>query len=791
MFTPKVATSTMAKDLASSPFAEASANSEDQFYAPSRATVTFVDYAKLEVTLKVTDGEIFQHIPIALTFPGAGARHFLGALPMVGDVCLVAWGPLESGKTRQPYVVAWFVPGVTAGTDWWASQPMSQDEFTMTPAEQIRWKGIVDRRRHKLRQMRPGNVVASSAQGADLVLNEGVLLADRRGGEIRLRDQDGSLILRSLQQFHAMSGARVYAGMVQRDATLLPSAVTSDGRAWDQPTQLDVEGNPLTQSELGSADIPAGSLSPHPVFRRGSDGRRASGVGFDSAVDPYTFLQNGLFIDSQGRVTPAPGIPQGGATYGGKTVYRVSGTGTNAVPDPSADALTEYRVEITHTADGRLPVTEQTDGFDADRMPDAVPRTTSPLNSNAPFVESVLGSVVGNDPFSLPGRALYGLPIRPIVFDGSVRSPGLVSGVGAPIEAHAGSLFRLTPPMDPSARPTFWSVTKDGRAFLSVGGPASAYSAEAAFGSGLRLGAGATPSGESFHVEADGKITLSAARGDNVTGRGIDISSEQGAIRIYAGGAETVGGVAQRSVPSGGGEATLPGLTLEASTTLVMKAGRMIRFSAPSLDWRDVSQMNFSANTAFNVQSGDALTLTSKVQNSTTLGKAVYTFSGPKDALPTNGALRETQFVGNPATGFVGGVADRYFMLYGDRAEVFTLGNHTTAVGVGNHTTTVGVGTWTAASGPNALSASPAGVNLAAGTGVATITAAGAASMVGGASTLVASVGPTTARGAVVILSASGGKAGGIVSGADLDPITGLPLVLLGMGSFTQVLAPA
>ena len=60
----------------------------------------------------------------------------------------------------------------------------------------------------------------------------------------------------------------------------------------------------------------------------------------------------------------------------------------------------------------------------------------------------------------------------------------------------------------------------------------------------------------------------------------------------------------------------------------------------------------------------------------------------------------------------------------------------------------------------------------------------------GTASALMASVGPSVVRGAAVILSATGGKVGPIVSGSDLDPLTGLPLLVLGLGSPTHLLTP-
>jgi hypothetical protein len=773
-----------------SKFAQVASGQGDQTYALSIATVIQVDWEKHHVTLRTDNGETFENAPIMLTYPGAGARHFLGAMPMAGDVAVVGWGAGESGRSRQPYVLGWFA-SPTAGYDWWVLQPFSQDEYNLTPKDRETFEGLANRTRYKLRHMLPGNIVASSAQGSDLVLDESVTLLNRRGNEIRLRDQDQAIVFRSLQQFHAGAGFRVYSGIVQRDATLLPSSMFSDGVAWDAAAQLDADGNPLTDDELGASPVAAGYLTPNKVFQRDAAGNLVASFvdaagnpvsPFGGNVDPYVFLQKGLFLDTSGGSL----VPVGDAVYGGKAIYRVSEDGTNAVLDPSADALTEYRVEVSLTSNGTLPVTEQTDGFDADRLPDTVPRLPSGLNDSiaAPFIEFVMGSVVGNDPFSLPGRALYGVPIRPSIFSASgdtVASPTLGSGIGWDMAEHAAFLFRLTPPATVAAQPSFWSVTKDGRARVSVAGPGSDFSAEASFASGLRVAAGTSPTGESFRVDAQGSIRLRTAGGSR-TGRGVEISSLSGTV--YIRGAGQAGSV----MPSG--VANEPGVTVQSDTDLLMKASKAIVLSAPTLDLRDVSTIGLSANAALAFKAGDSISQSSKTRDVTTMGKSTESYSGPKDGLPTNGAVREVNVNTTPATGFVGGTADSYNLVYGDREETLLAGSHQTSVAVGNATYAVGVGTWTASSGPNTLVAGSAGVAVTAAVGAATFTAtAGATTVSGSTNVLVTSAGPVVIRGTVVTLAAPGTKVGGIVSGADIDPIAGVPLALLGLGSPTHLLA--
>lgn len=692
--------------LGENKFQRTSANDGPQRYALGIATVSRVDYEKLEVNLVIETGEKFQNISIPLTFPGAGSRHFLGALPMPGDACVIGWGMGESGRTRQPYILSWIIPGVTAGYDWWPKQPYQGDEFGMTPKDRHYLEGVANRIRHKLRHMEPGGVYASSAQGSDLILDESVTLMNRRGNEVRLRDHDQAFLVRSLQQFHAGAGFRVYGGMVQRDANLLPTQMFSDGRFWDQPQQIDAEGNALPGSELGPSPYAPGSLTPERVFQRDSDAGSLSGLVFPVDVDPYDFLQRGLFIDKAGNLD-ATG--ENTAVYGGKPMYRVSSDpGKNGVVDTSSPTFTEYRIEVAHTSDGTLPVTEQTDGFDADRLPSTTTPDDEELESGlgfpisetqaeaVAFIEFVLGTVVGNDPFTSEGSALYGLPLAPVVFDGSVRSPKMVSGLGLAVDDHAATLFRLNPPVTTGSRPTFWSTTKSGRFLASIAGPPSEFSAELSLGSGLRMGAGSRD-GESFVADFEGATVIRSRLGRNLDNLGVLITSDSGAVKVFAGGTTQEGGPAFRTAPSGGGESDQPALTLESATSTLLKATRKIRVSANTVSFENMQVGSFTAATSLDFQSGDGISHSSNTYVQSTTGKATFNYGGPKDQNPANGALRETQFTSsNPVPGFT---VDKYRVAVGSRDEVFTAGNHNTTVVVGNQTYSSAGGQVTLASG--------------------------------------------------------------------------------------------
>lgn len=758
------------------------------------AVVTFVDYETLRVSIRTVMGEEFTKLPFALTFPGAGARRFFGALPEVGDMCVIGY-LASSGVQQSPIILSYYVGGTTAGYDWWPTQPFGVDEFEFTNKNRELFAGIADRQRHKLRHMRPGEVVASSSQGSDLVLNEGVLLTNRRGNELRLRDQDQAFLVRAVAEFHALAGARVYAGTVQRDARLLPSAVVSDGLVYDSTRLVDEFGRLIPVNSSTTRNVatqsPAGTYQPHSVF----------GTSLPmGGADPSAVLRKGLVIDENGFVDRTPLVAK--ATYGGKQLFRVAlSDGTpgvaNAATDSDLPTLAEYRVEVAHTTDGTLPVTEQTDGFDVDRLPQTDPRQSAVPSSsrspNAAYVEHVLGTVVGNDPYSVAGVAQYGLPLRPTVFDGRTANPAMTSAIGTPLGEHAATMFRVTPPfpLSPNLQQTWWSVTKDGRVRASVAGPSGSTSADIAFQNGLRLSTGVSAGGQSFDFEAGGSLRLHAQRGEDTANVGVEVSSEAGAVRIYAGGNETTSGPIQRLAPTGGGEGSAPGLTLEARQNVLIKAGKSVSISAPELNIRDNGRLKLAANDSVEISSSGKVGTTAKEVSVTSTGQTQLAFSGPTDSLPTNGPLRTTTFAGTPVTGFIGGPADRYTVLYGDRLESFLLGNDTKLVATGNITQVTTAGFFTASGTGNTAVLGPGGAAVTAVVGAATLTAAaGAAAITGTASALMASVGPSVVRGAAVILSATGGKVGPIVSGSDLDPLTGLPLLLLGLGSPTHLLTP-
>lgn len=746
------------------------------------AKVTRVDPRKLVVDLVTVTGQMAVHEDVQLTFPNAGARHFIGALPEVTDLCVIGYAKQKAGETLQPFILSWVVPNAMMGYDWIISQFTSQDELDLTPTVKEALKGLVGRRRHKRILINEGNVLASSSQGADLLLNESATLANRRGNELSLRDQDQALVLRTLQQFHVGAGFRIYGGMVQRDGTFLPSQMFHDDVVWSSTRQVDASGQPLYSHELDPTEN-SGALNPAEVF--GTD------TGFPANINPETLLPRGLFVDASGnryddKVTPD-------IVYGGKPIFRVSTDGIrkNSAGDSTSDSYTEYRIEVAHTSDGRLPVSEETDGVEIDRLPPSPPGAqgvTDLLNKskNSPMVEFVLGTAIGNDPFG--DRESYGVPLKPVLYtkDGKL-SPGLVPiEPGDPVEDQAAFLLRVRNPSDPAAPDAFMAITKGGT-FRSYFPGRGSKGQQEFYQTGKQMTLGLDSDGSGFQMDSEGSIALvNTAKGRATDNVGVEITSIGGAVSISAGGAAT-------GNPDGA-----DALILSSSQGAKIEAKTRVKIAAPTVSIDDANAVTITANTAVQIKSGTSTTVNTNTLGVTVTGRADYTYGGPKDGLATNGPSRVTTFAATPLTGAIGGVVDDYTVVFGGRKETFLVGRHDTQILMGSYNvSTAAIPLPTAGFGD--------GVNLSAGPLLLDQKLELASPLGGGGATLTANLGNATLRatkGQAVIQGVVGvsvmsptvinmtaplvqvvvptATPGGVLSDGCIDGLTGRPFLLSG-----------
>jgi hypothetical protein len=645
------------QDLSQEHTLEPNASNKDGNSFPlAFAKVLRVDPRKRVVDLISLTGQSAVYRDVLIPFAAGGARHFLGALPEPADIAVIGYTHEESGHSRSPLIVAWVIPGVTKGYDWLLTQFTAQEALAMTPEVQENLKGIVGRRRHKSMLLESGNVAASSAQGADMLLDESVTLANRRGNEIVLRDQDQALVVRSLQQFHAGAGFRVYGGMVQRDAAFLPTQMISDGILWDAERQVDANGVPLEPSMLENMD--SGSLEVNKVF--------INLPNIPNHVDPREVLKRGLFIDQENNVYDDKVVPE--VVYGGKPYHRVT-------QGPTGQTYSEYRIEVAHTTDGTLPVSEQTDGLDIDRLLPNTPLNDEAIDAtnrspNAPMVEFVLGTAIGNDPTG--DRGSYARPLKPQVFtkDGQVSASIVPAEDDDPETDHAAFLVRVKNPVDLKAPDAFMAITKGGVFKSYFPGKGSKSNQEYhAVGREMRLGT--DEDGQSLTVRGDGTVSLLNIARPRVTDNvGVDISSDTGAVTIVGGGAET-----------GGPDAGVFGVRVTSAAGIKLNATTLANIQAPDILFDNAQNISSVANQSLSLNSAGTTSVNTGDLNVAVSGKANYAYGGGAFSL---NASRTTTFTANPATGAIGGAVDQWAAAFGGLSSYIGFGRYDFAVSLGS-----------------------------------------------------------------------------------------------------------
>ena len=739
--------------------------------------VIFVDYENHTATLQGISGSVGgenrDSFPANITYPGGGRRSFVGLMPNIGDYCVVGWISSEStgqASARRPLILNWYPPPPGLGHDWLPAQEFEHGEGMDTYGARMLVKGAAERTRFKLRHMEPGNFVASSSQGADLILDESVRLANRRGNEILLRDQDQSMVFRSVAQHTATSGARVYVGPIQRDADILPREMFSDGKDYEN-VNLD---NYLSAIEnLGDWDevVDNGALIDdrlHPAtpFRRDEDGNQIYSSYYAGnlpigKLDPFLFLAQGGLTDVTGQTQ---NVRDRFSYYGGKGFFRFSmgaaaigapvGVPIDGASDVKNSMYPEYRIEVEHNSNGTLPVTEQTDGFDSDRLPSTVGQASVPL------AEFVLGTVVGNNLYGEP--ELYGRPIAARL-DGSQGV--LESGVGKPIGDHAASLFKVNP-TDTTKASTWVAVRKDGKVIASL-----ANGLEMFVKNGYKFST-ASPlefaSSEETVVRSGTQLTLQS-QFSSVLIEGAEPTAEGSAMNLMSDAVES-------QAKDG------PAVHMRAKKGNVkIESGRNVDFATQD-KFRFTDAKGFVAEVKDQVvlNSGSKMTLSGGAIEEMSTKTTTRTHSGGN---PLEGPCLKVSIPCNPATGAVAPqlVQDDYFMLMGSVMRKHVLGDKTEIMGTGMKTEILAAGVHTSTVGPNSVVHSPAGhINTVAAGAIVQTAAAGSISQIASVAISSTTSGVNTSVAASHVVTAPGNASapGFAITSGSLCPVSGRPLLI-------------
>lgn len=429
---------------------------------------------------------------VNVTFSGAGRRHMSGTMPMPGDIVIVGFMRFMR-RGGYPVILGSIPNGWFSGLKGDPIKLLGGDRSGIPEGLAATIQGWDETVRHRFRQMYGGEHLSSSAGGGEIFLDRNAELMNRSLDLFQLRDADQTAMLRALNSFSSLASGRYKRGLVERSAMLFDN------------DQLVLDSTGIVPEEYDEGDYPG----EYPI----QDG---------STVRVYQgrdeLINSGL-LDEDGR-------PYGLINRADVFPYQLLPDGRKqhlVTDDPSARAdlvtpgeysiFVEDRLEMPHKSDGVPEITREVDGFDADRS-----RT---------YIERVLGTVIGNDPYTKRERAKYGRVLRPVIFTnvtdgvGSARPRLEIVDPKYYDSLAAAYLFRMRPPIR-EARGEFG------------GDLMIAYDKDGAFYGNYPASSSANPLGAGWSAFVNMEGGIKGTIGSSATGNSIDLQCS-GAVKIRPG----------------------------------------------------------------------------------------------------------------------------------------------------------------------------------------------------------------------------------------------------------------
>jgi hypothetical protein len=709
------------------------------------ATVLHVDTETMVCSIRVNAGGGIEKddVPIP-AFGGGGPRCWAGNMIERGSRVLIGWKKY-SEYSFKPYIIQAVTVGVYPGREF---EPFSsvdpkdaEEALRMQPdlADDPRLNiGVT---RMKLRKVYSGDFLASSSSGSDIVLDSDVIVTNRAGNEFRLRDADQTAILQSNNVFESNAAGYYRRGLVKRNAfNFLPDLASSGyDLTGDQSFDDFIDGkfivsddDPYEQNRYLVGQVPVDS----PAYARLLE----FGLINEEGIPVFKNDPDDLFY---------PFI----VTDDGQRISYVTEGEHEIGFDSTEHAYTEDRRELRHVHDGIMAVTEEADGVQIDRVAPA-------------FIEDVIGTVVGNDPYSDAGRPFYKKILTMGVFDDPEdASPSTgpkfeaVDTVTSQTEADTKALCRLFHVRSPNTSNQYaFGISKEGRVFLHV--PKSV------------TGKSPQEKGKSVDASFAGLVKTVIGKDDN-TGYSLDCRTK-GGVKLDIG--------TNQGPDSEVSEQVSVDLTLRGKirTTYLGRGGRETILTGSDFRSTTGSSMDLIDGNCIRQVGGEEAVEAFSVSHNA--GAGGYKFKCGGDAgytvlgktMETYAQLRQSTFALSDTKIMLAGVdsttvftgAISRTVIAGTIADTITTGAYALNVATGNISMAVATGNIVASVGTGNLVLTAGGGNIALTAGIATVITSTAT---------VAITSPATKTGVAAV--------GGTVAGAPgpgsphIDYITGLPIL--------------
>ena len=712
--------------------------------------IVHVDTETMVCSIRMDSMQSERH-DVPLNAPGgAGPRSWAGCVPETGSKVLIGWKKYDTGaRAFSPYIVAFLTGGTFMAREYepFASIPPADAKAALELhpelADDPRFNMGVTRL--KARKGYPGDFVASSSGGADLIMDRDVLVTNRAGNELRLRDSDQTVVLQTLNEFTSNSAGYYKRGLIKRNAfNLLPDLYP----IVDAKVAI-IEPEVFTTVAPGVVNV-TGSPAYDLLVDNGDNGpgfgliKKDGAANFEEGVSPS---------GSAGLVDPV--YPPITTADGQRISYVVHGEHGFSFAD-TAFAYVEDRTELRHISDGVMAVTEEGDGFQID----------PPFPA---YIEDVMGTVVGNDFHSDAGRPLYrrvlgmkifSSPAQKVPSDGPIfEALDTVTRLGVMDALGLARLFRINCPQPNSSNQFAFGITKEGRVMCHV--PSTRFGEPDEKGKSVDLSVqglvkavfgGDENSGNlSLDFRAMGGLNIEVGRfnGGPYAGSSIVLNLQGGIKRIVNG--DPASGVAEDTTYNGSGSEIGTGSKLASwGGTIVSNAGGENAVSGQKIT------LNAGAGGLISTSAGDA--------GLTVLGKTQEQYAQLVTTAYALGKMRTTVAGVDSSTVLAGSISRT--ILAGGMTDTVAAGNMTSSVAAGNFLVNVGAGNFAATVGAGSLS-------LTCGAGAISVSSALAAAVTSGV--LLSLTAPVTKIGAIVVGFAVAGIPG--PPSPHFDFITGLPIL--------------
>lgn len=710
--------------------------------------ITRVDELNMKADVKVVTGGGGDRFEIDLTQAMYGPRSFWGGVPEVNSVVIL--GYRRRHKQLYEAMILGYIPGgQRLGYRFDPFSPVNPTN--VAPADAANLQILVGSSyRVKRLKLRPGDVGGMSASGAEFTLTKDARFSDRAGDFLELRDTDRSLVSSAIHSIQNESGVTRISGPIRRGAFYTyPDILSPNTQTLIQTASSGAFAPGATAAGSSTASTTATSSSSTLPPYYGTYVYQAQGPGFPGSSTKWADA-NGNLLSVFNNTTEFPST-----TYsnGRQVYYSNTYPGVN-MEDPNlgagAEAFVEYRIEVDHTSDLAQQVREEIDGFG--------------IAQQNPYIESVLGTTVGNDTTATDGMRVYNRVTKPKIFDdfSSTNSAGSFTMEEVPrsptddleVYTTAGAfLLAIHPPHVINEDIFACAISKQGKVFLNVPGSSverypdgtKNVSVEANLLGAVKAYIGAAaPSNTSINLVCEGGITANI--GSNSDGRAIDVTYHSSVQASYTGTPDTDNAALTEDV-QGMKQTFCSGISTEnvaGAKTTTVNGGYQV-FS---------DRMNLNLNSGFSINTQD--------YNGTVAGQTQFNYA--------------QQVLENIVTG--------------GKVSTILAGNLLTTVSAGAIVTTAGAGAMTDTAG-GAYSLSAGGAASVSAGGDVSQTAGGAISQSAGAAvSITAALAATVTAGVAVNLVGPqillGGPAAvfGIARGLpmmppgspSLDWITGLPL---------------